>query len=187
MTSHGTFYSTAGLTGSLRQDVEGGGSLEGHPKQNINLRGAIIHTLGDLAQSIGLAIAGALIWWKQVWSSSARTGHLPCIACCAGPQPPLNERPEEVARAPRPQFHNRGVDCVLPALWGPAFTLDLALLLCHAQSGSRFPTFGRTWKGGPSAWRAQPESCFAFLCREALGLPWLIRFVPLPLQPLCSS
>ena len=53
--------------------------------QNINLRGAIIHTLGDLSQSIGLAIAGALIWWKQVRSSCASTGHLPCIACCAGP------------------------------------------------------------------------------------------------------
>ena len=33
---------------------------------NINLRGAIIHVLGDFVQSIGVAIAGVLIWWKQV-------------------------------------------------------------------------------------------------------------------------
>ena len=32
---------------------------------NINLRGAIIHALGDFVQSIGVSIAGALIWWKQ--------------------------------------------------------------------------------------------------------------------------
>jgi zinc transporter 2 len=32
---------------------------------NINMRGAIIHVLGDLVQSVGVAIAGALIWWHQ--------------------------------------------------------------------------------------------------------------------------
>ena len=39
----------------------GGGSSE-----NINLRGAVIHIMGDLVQSIGVAAAGALIWYKQV-------------------------------------------------------------------------------------------------------------------------
>ncbi len=33
---------------------------------NINLRGAIVHVIGDLVQSLGVALAGALIWWKQV-------------------------------------------------------------------------------------------------------------------------
>jgi hypothetical protein len=32
----------------------------------MNIRGAIVHVMGDLVQSIGVAIAGALIWWKQV-------------------------------------------------------------------------------------------------------------------------
>ncbi|KAK9861403.1 hypothetical protein WJX84_006624 [Apatococcus fuscideae] len=34
--------------------------------ESINLRGAVLHIIGDLVQSIGVAIAGALIWWKQV-------------------------------------------------------------------------------------------------------------------------
>ncbi len=38
----------------------------GHDDGNINLRGAVIHVLGDFVQSIGVAAAGALIWWKQV-------------------------------------------------------------------------------------------------------------------------
>jgi len=41
----------------------------GHDDGNINLRGAVIHVLGDFVQSIGVAAAGALIWWKQVRSS----------------------------------------------------------------------------------------------------------------------
>ena len=36
----------------------------GHDHGNINLRGAVIHVIGDLVQSVGVAIAGALIWWK---------------------------------------------------------------------------------------------------------------------------
>ena len=69
------------------QDVESGehahehshGEEKGHSHSgdgdNINLRGAIIHVLGDFVQSIGVAIAGALIWWKQVrpWSPLRRT------------------------------------------------------------------------------------------------------------------
>ena len=37
-----------------------------HDDSNINLRGAVIHVLGDFVQSIGVAAAGGLIWWKQV-------------------------------------------------------------------------------------------------------------------------
>ena len=36
-------------------------------------RGAMLHVIGDLVQSVGVAIAGALIWWKQV---CAPLGHL---------------------------------------------------------------------------------------------------------------
>ena len=28
-------------------------------------RGALLHVAGDLVQSLGVALAGALIWWKQ--------------------------------------------------------------------------------------------------------------------------
>lgn len=35
--------------------------------QNMNLRGAAIHVLGDLVQSVGVAVAGGLIWWKPHW------------------------------------------------------------------------------------------------------------------------
>lgn len=42
------------------------GHKHGGEEDSINLRGAIIHVLGDFVQSIGVAIAGALIWWKQV-------------------------------------------------------------------------------------------------------------------------
>jgi len=31
---------------------------------SINVRGAFIHVLGDTVQSVGVAIAGALIWWR---------------------------------------------------------------------------------------------------------------------------
>lgn len=43
-----------------------------HEGDNINLRSAVLHIIGDLVQSIGVALAGALIWWKQV-------GHLTCL------------------------------------------------------------------------------------------------------------
>jgi solute carrier family 30 (zinc transporter), member 2 len=36
-----------------------------HKHENMNLRGAFIHVLGDLVQSVGVAIAGALIWMHQ--------------------------------------------------------------------------------------------------------------------------
>jgi len=36
-----------------------------HDQHNINVRGAVIHIIGDFLQSIGVAIAGALIWWHQ--------------------------------------------------------------------------------------------------------------------------
>lgn len=32
---------------------------------NLNLRSAVVHVLGDMVQSLGVAVAGALIWWKR--------------------------------------------------------------------------------------------------------------------------
>jgi len=36
-----------------------------HDHENINLRGAVLHLIGDLVQSAGVALAGALIWYNQ--------------------------------------------------------------------------------------------------------------------------
>lgn len=54
--------------GCAAEDGEGG-------SRNINLHGAVLHVIGDLVQSVGVAVAGALIWWNQVrherlWRSS---------------------------------------------------------------------------------------------------------------------
>ena len=35
--------------------------------ENINVRAAYIHALGDLVQSVGVAIAGLIIWLKPEW------------------------------------------------------------------------------------------------------------------------
>nr|PUA83825.1 slc30a2 protein [Toxoplasma gondii TgCATBr9] len=36
--------------------------------ENMNLRAAYIHALGDLLQNIGVMIASALIWWRPDWA-----------------------------------------------------------------------------------------------------------------------
>jgi len=55
---------------SEHDHVHDGDNHTGHShdhdhEDNINMRSAIMHVLGDLVQSIGVAIAGALIWWHQ--------------------------------------------------------------------------------------------------------------------------
>lgn len=45
------------------QDIEHEGTSAG----NINVRGAYLHVLGDLIQSIGVMVAGAIIWYKPEW------------------------------------------------------------------------------------------------------------------------
>ena len=54
----------------MSAEIDGGLVLscpdEEKESKNINLHGAVLHVIGDLVQSIGVAIAGALIWWKQV-------------------------------------------------------------------------------------------------------------------------
>uniref|UniRef100_A0A7S3QN55 Cation efflux protein cytoplasmic domain-containing protein n=1 Tax=Dunaliella tertiolecta TaxID=3047 RepID=A0A7S3QN55_DUNTE len=37
----------------------------GHTHENLNMRSALLHVVGDLLQSIGVALAGLLIWIKQ--------------------------------------------------------------------------------------------------------------------------
>eukprot|EP00884_Botryococcus_braunii_P013262 jgi/Botrbrau1/21937/Bobra.0249s0060.1 len=56
--------SPVALHGSQLQTAGPGGRGD-KQAANMNLRGAVIHVLGDLVQSIGVAIAGALIWWNQ--------------------------------------------------------------------------------------------------------------------------
>lgn len=38
----------------------------GDSPKNINLHGAVLHVIGDLVQSIGVAVAGLVIWIKNV-------------------------------------------------------------------------------------------------------------------------
>ena len=42
-------------------------SGHGHAAHDVNLEAAYLHVLTDLAQSIGVAIAGFIIWWKPHW------------------------------------------------------------------------------------------------------------------------
>jgi solute carrier family 30 (zinc transporter), member 2 len=35
--------------------------------ENLNIQAAYLHVLGDLLQSVGVTIAGAVIWWKPSW------------------------------------------------------------------------------------------------------------------------
>eukprot|EP00614_Pseudopedinella_elastica_P004841 CAMPEP_0172587524 /NCGR_PEP_ID=MMETSP1068-20121228/6553_1 /TAXON_ID=35684 /ORGANISM="Pseudopedinella elastica, Strain CCMP716" /LENGTH=435 /DNA_ID=CAMNT_0013382577 /DNA_START=84 /DNA_END=1391 /DNA_ORIENTATION=- len=41
-------------------------NTENRPR-NLNIDAAYLHVIGDLVQSIGVAIAGALIWWNPSW------------------------------------------------------------------------------------------------------------------------
>ena len=36
-------------------------------EENINVHAAFIHVIGDLIQSIGVVIAGYIIWFKVLW------------------------------------------------------------------------------------------------------------------------
>jgi len=56
-------FDTLSLPGRRGTQAPGGGA-----SQNINVRAATLHVLGDLLQSIGVIIASAVIWWKPEWS-----------------------------------------------------------------------------------------------------------------------
>ena len=63
--SHGGAGGGHGHGGGGRGTREGEGAKRGglHNK-NINVHAAFIHVLGDLIQSIGIVIAGYIIWFK---------------------------------------------------------------------------------------------------------------------------
>lgn len=44
-----------------------GGHDHSHKHEDINLRAAFIHVIGDLIQSIGVLIASGLIWYRPQW------------------------------------------------------------------------------------------------------------------------
>jgi zinc transporter 2 len=60
---------TTATTPRMLQDYERSGNerqqMTSH--DNINVRGAYLHALGDLIQSVGVMIAGALIWYNPNW------------------------------------------------------------------------------------------------------------------------
>lgn len=56
-----------GSTLRLDEDIETGTRDSVSQKKNINVQGAYLHVLGDLIQSIGVMIGGAVIWLKPEW------------------------------------------------------------------------------------------------------------------------
>eukprot|EP00899_Mesostigma_viride_P008439 jgi/Mesvir1/17597/Mv08829-RA.1 len=59
-------------SGSGSGSKSAGGSSHGHSHglggdTNINVRGAFLHALGDLLQSLGVMFSGALIWYNPEW------------------------------------------------------------------------------------------------------------------------
>lgn len=63
--AHGAACSGHSHGGHAHEGGHGHGHGHAPSQDNINLRSAVLHVIGDLLQSIGVAIAGALIWWKQ--------------------------------------------------------------------------------------------------------------------------
>lgn len=59
---HGHSHGGADLEAGQNKSPETRKQLE-----NINIQAAYIHALGDFIQSVGVCIAGALIWWKPTW------------------------------------------------------------------------------------------------------------------------
>lgn len=57
----------AAAAAAVRPSSSHGGHGHGHGADagSINLRSAVLHVIGDLVQSVGVAIAGALIWAHQ--------------------------------------------------------------------------------------------------------------------------
>jgi zinc transporter 2 len=43
------------------------GTIENNLSEDINLRAAFIHVLGDLVQSVGVLIASGIIWYRDDW------------------------------------------------------------------------------------------------------------------------
>ena len=52
------------VDGAQWSDGEEGDGCEGEQHEDMNVRSAYLHVIGDLLQSLGVALAGGLIWWK---------------------------------------------------------------------------------------------------------------------------
>ncbi len=48
----------------LLVNVAGFFLLRPHSKENLNIRGAMLHVLGDLLSSVAVLVGGAFVWWK---------------------------------------------------------------------------------------------------------------------------
>lgn len=74
----------AGQRGSGTAAAAAPPALAATPAANLNLRGAVIHCIGDLVQSIGVCVAGALIWWHQVRANGVVSWQRALAAGAAG-------------------------------------------------------------------------------------------------------
>ena len=62
---HGHVHSSGGDSrGERLSSADGGGGKAAAEDENINVRAAFIHALGDLVQSVGVVIAAVIIWVK---------------------------------------------------------------------------------------------------------------------------
>ncbi|KAJ7524323.1 hypothetical protein O6H91_17G000700 [Diphasiastrum complanatum] len=58
------FHNAEAENSELLKDVD---KVDARSSENINVRGAYLHVFGDLVQSVGVMIAGALIWFNPEW------------------------------------------------------------------------------------------------------------------------
>ena len=71
----------------------------------MNLRGAVLHVIGDLVQSIGVAFAGLLIWWNQVAPACARLRSVARVACQISAQRQQSRCTRRVSACPACRCH----------------------------------------------------------------------------------
>jgi hypothetical protein len=95
-----------GRTERRRGEASAGGD-------NINLRASILHIIGDLVQSVGVALAAALIWWNQVRSPGHLGSWPPACSAASACWEPWRTPPSSGAR---PWF---GVIALFPWLAAP--------------------------------------------------------------------
>ena len=104
--------------------IDGHGHGHGHgEEESINLKGAVIHVLGDLIQSLGVAAAGALIWWKQVRLWEIPFARLPAL------------RAALLCRAPCPLHYFVDVRCCRPYLQQPGRAAGMTGTSCWCSRG----------------------------------------------------
>lgn len=65
---HGHAHSSYGSSGGHTDSHDHGAhSGHAHHASDVNLEAAYLHVLTDLIQSVGVAIAGAVLWWRPDW------------------------------------------------------------------------------------------------------------------------